>query len=79
MTPTRAGGGNQQVTYPQQLITGYPSPEQDVEYPRVPPKPPVHNFLAKPATPPGSDVSQEKKKGKMSKLKRFSGLGKSKA
>jgi hypothetical protein len=76
-TPTRSG--NQQFTYPQQTNTGLPSPEPDVEYPRVPPKPPTHNFTTRPATPPSSDVSNDKKKGKMSKFKRFSGLLKSKA
>jgi hypothetical protein len=75
-TPTRPAV-NQQFAYPQQN-TGLPSPEPDVEYPRAPPKPPMHSFTTRPATPPGSDVSQEKKKGKMSKLKRFSGFGKSK-
>jgi hypothetical protein len=39
----------------------------------------MDSFTTRPATPPGSDVSQDKKKGKMSKFKRFSGFGKSKA
>jgi hypothetical protein len=60
---------------------GLPSPEPEVDsYPRVPVKP-VHSFVTRPATPP-SDVGVDKateKKSKFGKLKRFSGLGKSKS
>ena len=50
------------------------------------PKPPVvHSFGSRPVTPPGSDVAESpggktgKKEKRLSKFKRFSGLGKSKA
>ena len=80
-TPTR-GQQNfpqtpQQSYYPasnQQY--GLPSPEPDVDYyPRAPVKPLVHSFQTRPVTPP-SDTG-EKAKGKLGKLKRLSGLGKS--
>ena len=83
-TPTRPQQfpPSQQHTLPQlhftQLNTyGLPSPEPDVDtmYPRVPPKPPAHNFVHRPVTPP----SEQKKQSKIGKLKRFSVLGKSKS
>ena len=55
---------------------GLPSPEPDVdEYPRVPPKPAMHTFVTRPATPP----LEKKRESKLGKLKRFSVLGKSKS
>lgn len=56
-----------------------PEPEADTAYPPVPPKP-VRTFITRPATPPRSDATVDKKKkgSKLGKLKRFS-LMKSKA
>jgi hypothetical protein len=55
---------------------GIPSPEPDVDvYPPVPPKPSMHTFVTRPATPP----SEKKRRSKISRLKRFSVLGKSKS
>jgi hypothetical protein len=51
---------------------GLPSPEPELEYPRHPPKP-VATFVNRPATPP------DEKPKKVSKWKRFSGMGKNKA
>lgn len=93
-TPTRgaqfpggsSSGGAGQYHFPQSY--GLPSPEPD-DFPRaaggIPAAPnrPVHQFTTRPATPPGSDVADSPKAGKkekkLSKFKRFSGLGKSKS
>jgi len=90
-TPTRGGqqftAQTPQASYypiaatsnpPQQYGIPSPEPDADIYYPRAPVKPPVHSFQARPATPP-SDVGEKSKKGKLSKLKRFSGFGKSKS
>ena len=81
-TPTR------QFHFPQGQYQSYglPSPESDADSPdvfppRVPPKPPMHAFVTRPATPPGGDFDTKPKvkESKMGKLKRFSVLGKSKS
>jgi len=69
------------------LQYGLPSPEPDDFFSRgIPagPKPPIHSFTIRPVTPPGSDVADSpggkgKKEKRLSKLKRFSGLGKTKS
>jgi len=91
-TPTRSQqfpastASGPQYHFPTQQY-GLPSPEPDDFFSRgIPagPKPPPHSFTIRPVTPPGSDVADSPggkgKKGKrMSKLKRFSGFGKSKS
>lgn len=86
-TPTRgqqfAPQAPQVSYYPQnnQQQYGLPSPEPDVDYyPRAPVKPPVHSFQARPVTPPPSDMGEKSmNKGRLGKLKRLSGFGKSKS